>query len=222
MSDGVERSFLFADLSGFTAMTESHGDDDAAATAMRFAEMAGDVLAHETRIVKTIGDAVMITAPSPGAAVQTAVALARRVVSEPLFPLVRMGMHHGPCVERGADFFGATVNLAARVAGHARAGQILATTTVAADVQGLAGIHVREAGLGHFKNVSAPILLFEITLVDSARASDVIDPVCRMRVEPAAAIARIVHDGQPYFFCSEACAKTFLEAPDKHVASKRT
>ena len=217
MSDAIERSFLFADLAGFTAMTESHGAAAAASTAIRFAELTTSVLADGASIVKTIGDAVMVLAPTPAAAVQTAVALSKASAIEPRFPLVRMGIHHGPCVERSGDYFGATVNLAARVAAHARAGQILATTTVATALDRVSGVDVREAGLGHFKNVAAPIPLFEIVIVQGKRELETIDPVCRMRIDPATAVARIIHGGAPYYFCSESCAKTFLDAPSKHV-----
>lgn len=232
MTDGKDRTFLFADLSGYTAMTESHGDDDAAAIAIRFAEVATAALVGDASIVKTIGDAVMVTSTAPREAVQTAVALAQATAAEPLFPLVRMGLHHGPCVQRGADYFGATVNLAARVAAHARAGQILVTGSVATALAGASFVTLRDAGLGHFKNVSAPIPLFEISAqapeaqpgrddtIDPA-IQPVVDPVCRMRVDPALAPVRVIHAGEPYCFCSEACAKTFLDAPAKHVAAFR-
>lgn len=220
--DGTERSFIFADLSGFTAMTESHGDETSANTALRFADMAKAALSGGTVIVKTIGDAVMLAAPTPIDAVTTAVALNRVASLEPQFPLVRTGIHHGPCVERDRDFFGGAVNLAARVAGHARAGQILATASVIARLESVTGIDVRDAGLGHFKNIADPVQLYELAVVDAEAQIATTDPVCRMRVEPAAAVARIVHAGAPYYFCSESCAKTFLDAPEKHLPARRS
>lgn len=216
----LQRSFLFADLAGYTAMTEQHGDEDAAATALRFAAMAADALVHGARIVKTIGDAVMIVADAPDVIVATAVALARTVHNEHPFPLARLGIHHGPCVERAGDYFGATVNLAARVCSHARAGQIIATQPVADAVRAMVGIRVDAMGEARFKNVSAPIAVFELAIVADGYEAEVTDPVCRMCVDPTRAAARLVHDGVTLFFCSERCAKTFLASPELHVPSR--
>lgn len=62
MSNEGVRAFLFADISSFTALTEAHGDDRAADCAARFYELAQQSLAGNARLVKKIGNAVMITA----------------------------------------------------------------------------------------------------------------------------------------------------------------
>ncbi|MBA3672275.1 MAG: hypothetical protein H0W68_09670 [Gemmatimonadaceae bacterium] len=67
----VEYTFVFADLAGYTAMTEAHGDDDAAQIATRFHEPARACLPAETRLVKTIRDAVMLVSPSIKDAIAT-------------------------------------------------------------------------------------------------------------------------------------------------------
>lgn len=217
LSDENERTFVFADLSGFTAMTESHGDDDAAATAIRFADLARSCLSDGVRVVKTIGDAVMLVAPQPAPALRSAIALRTAVQSEPRFPLLRTGVHHGPCAERAGDFFGAAVNLAARVAGHAQAGQLLVTSSVVGAVQTLPGLSVRDLGLAAFKNVSVPVKVFEVVCPDAAGALTV-DPVCRMRIKETEAVARFVHAGRAYIFCSDECARTFLGAPERYAS----
>lgn len=216
LKDTNERTFVFADLSGFTAMTESHGDDDAAATAIRFGDLARSCLADGVGLVKTIGDAVMLVAPQPAPALQSAIALRSAVQNEPRFPLLRTGIHHGPCVERDGDYFGAAVNLAARVASHAQAGQLLVTPTVVGAAQALPGVSVRNIGLAAFKNVSAPVNVFEVVCPDDA-AAVTIDPVCRMRVRETEAVARFVHAGRAFLFCSTACAKAFLEVPERYA-----
>lgn len=215
VDDANERTFVFADLSGFTAMTESHGDDDAATTAIRFGDLARSCLSDGVRLVKTIGDAVMLVAPQPAAALRSAIALRTAVQSEPRFPLLRTGVHHGPCAERDGDFFGAAVNLAARVAGHAQAGQLLVTSSVVAAAKALPGVSIRNLGLAAFKNVSVPVNVFEVVCPDASGA-DTVDPVCRMRVKETEAVARFVHAGRTYLFCSDACARTFLDAPQRY------
>lgn len=210
-----ERSIIFADLSGFTAMTETHGDFDAAMIAQKFKALAEASLENKAHIVKTIGDAVMIIATNPISAAQIALRLVEAVNSEPHFPLVRIGMHHGNVVKSELDYFGSAVNLAARVADYARAGQVLCTSVSADAIRGGPGLELHDAGLGHFKNISEPVSLFELYSATGAISAN-IDPVCRMQVTDLNAASRIVHDGVPYYFCSEQCVKLFLEQPEKY------
>ncbi len=217
--NSLERSVIFADLSGFTAMTETHGDVDAVAIAFRFKALSEAALVQGAHIVKMIGDAVMIVAPDPVAAAQVVMRLARSVHSEPHFPIVRIGMHHGPVVESGGDYFGAAVNLAARVAGHARGGQVLCTNNVADILRTELGLELADAGLAHLKNIAAPVQLFELCLAAGQREAN-IDPVCRMQVTDVNAASRIVHDAVPYYFCSAQCVKIFLDSPEKYVFHK--
>ena len=137
---------LFADLAGFTALTETHGDLDAAEIAAQFYALTTMALAGEARRVKTMGDAVMLVAPDPAAGVGVARRLLAAVEQRSGFPAVRIGLHYGPAVERDGDFFGATVNLAARVTAHARAGQIIGTEAVAQALTGRPGLQIAALG----------------------------------------------------------------------------
>lgn len=83
-------TFLFADLAGFTALTETHGDEDAADVVARFYDLTRASLIGESRLMKTIGDAVMIVADQPQAAVLTALRLVAAV---------RAGLHSGSAAE---------------------------------------------------------------------------------------------------------------------------
>lgn len=213
----ADTSILFADLSGFTALTEAHGDAAAADLLERFYALSTGALVDGARLVKTIGDAVMIAAPTAAAAARTAVQLRKAIDRQPEWPALRAGLHAGPVVERGGDCFGATVNVAARVAAHARAGQILCTRAV---VTALAATPLAFRSLGgvHFKNVHEPLEVFE--LLDEAQAGPLeVDPVCRMRVDPAAAPGRLPFEGRAYFFCSFRCAQAFAADPSAYVQS---
>jgi class 3 adenylate cyclase len=120
-------TFLFADLAGFTAFTERHGDERAAELAVSFHEhVASLTQEHGCEVVKTIGDAVMVR----GESAQTAVWLAQRIIERALregLPPVRVGLDTGPAVQRNGDWFGATVNIASRVTALTRAGELLMT-----------------------------------------------------------------------------------------------
>ena len=123
-------TFLFADLVGYTALTEERGDQAAATLAREFRRtMCALSREHGASQVKSMGDGVMIWAPDPAAAV----ALASRAVTEvgiraDMAP-VRVGVHTGPAVMRGCDWYGSSVNLAARLAAGAEPNQALVSTT---------------------------------------------------------------------------------------------
>ncbi len=212
-SGPMERSFcfLFADLAGFTALTEAHGDLDAADIACRFAELARGVLCGSAHTVKTIGDAVMIVSDGPEDAIATALRIRRATEAELRFPDVRLGLAAGPAVERAGDYFGATVNLAARVTAHARAGQILCTEAVADACRAMPDAEAVAAGQARFKNVAGAVSIYEVLDRRSSRAPGATDPVCRMAVDPATAAARLTRGDETYYFCSEACARMFAE-----------
>lgn len=212
-----DRSFLFADLAGFTALTEAHGDVDAADVAERFTKLARASLVEGSELVKTIGDEAMIVASDPLSAVRTALQLSGAVNEEERFPGLRAGIHSGSSVERDGDFFGTAVNMAARVAAHARSGQILCTESVAGAARSVEGVDVRPAGRGHFKNITEPVELFEIGVRDDAGAVLEVDPVCHMRIDAEAAPARLPYGDRTYLFCSFECARAFAERPETYA-----
>lgn len=211
----ADSSILFADLAGFTALTEAHGDAAATDLLDRFYQLATTALSGGARLVKTIGDAVMVTAPTADAIIQTAVRLLDATSNEPTWPALRVGVHCGPLLERGGDCFGATVNVAARVTSHARAGQILCTRSVvrAVAASGHAFRHAfRPLGEVHFRNVHDAVEVFEL-VDDTSSALGEVDPVCRMRVDPATAPARLPYLGRTFSFCSFRCAQAFAAEP---------
>jgi class 3 adenylate cyclase/YHS domain-containing protein len=207
----IERTFGFIDLAGFTAITEEQGDEDAAALATRFTRLARECLGPDDRLVKSIGDAVLVTSPEAA----SGVALVERVLTEaaadPRFPSLRAGLHHGPGVQRDGDVFGASVNLAARVAAEAHAGEVLGTRPIAVAAEA-AGIAVAPLGLVHLKNVSDAIQLFSLALVLGATETPV-DPVCQAAIDRRAAAGHLRYDGREYWFCSLPCAAAFASNP---------
>ena len=106
---------LFADLTGYAVMTEARGDTAAADLAMRFVALARASLAHGARLLKTLGDGVLIVAPDTAAGHATALRLRELLRQEPELLPVRIGLCEGPVVWRENDVFGATVNRAARL-----------------------------------------------------------------------------------------------------------
>ena len=210
----MEGTFCFVDLAGFSALTEAHGDTIAADLVARFASLVTQEFGDTGRLVKTIGDAVFVALQSPPAAVTFIERLIARLGHEPHFPVVRAGLHHGEAVEREGDVFGAAVNLAARVAAHARGGQVLATARVAESAR-QAGHPVTSLGPVRLRNLRDAVELFEIEL--AVRREDVVDPVCRMRVEPDRAVGHLRVDDASYWFCSLRCAGLFAADPPAYT-----
>lgn len=214
-----DRAVLFADLAGYTALTEAHGDGHAADVAGRFASVASAALAPGARVVKTIGDAVMIVAPDCRAGLETALRLLRAVDDEPTFPGVRGGLEVGPIVERGDDVCGATVNLAARLAGHAAVGKLVVSSGVADLVTADDKVTVTALGPTYLKNVGEPVELFSIEDDFRTPRTQVMDPVCRMFVDGDDAPARLPWGDRVWMFCSFECAQAFSGAPERYSAA---
>jgi len=217
MGDEAVRAVMFADLAGFTALTEAHGDSRAVDAAVRFGELAEGSLGDGARVVKTIGDAVLVVAPDARSGVDAALSILRRVDTEPEFPGVRVGLHAGPVLERLGDVFGATVNIAARLAERAHVGQLLTTAATATLVSDLAHVSVRSLGPTRLKNIGEALELFSIEDTQHEPLARVLDPVCRMYVDADEAPARLPWGDRIWSFCSFECASTFVAAPERFV-----
>ncbi|HEU0191599.1 MAG TPA: adenylate/guanylate cyclase domain-containing protein [Mycobacterium sp.] len=204
----------FVDLAGFTALTEMHGDLEAADLADRFASITRSVLTTGDRLVKTIGDAVLVVSADADSGLRVVQRLIERSYADPRFPDVRAGLHHGPVVRRNGDVFGATVNLAARIAGRAASGQVLATGVVA---ERAAAILVTDLGQVQLRNIDESVRLFELDF--GLRPDVVVDPVCRMLVRTSAATIRLQMRGTEFLFCGLDCAAKFAGAPDRYAGA---
>jgi adenylate cyclase len=121
---------LFADVSGSTRLYEKLGDAEALRAVERcLNRMSRVVDGHGGRVIKTIGDEVMTTFPTADAGIQAACEMQHRVTDLPPVSgvklAIRVGFHYGPAIEENGDVFGDTVNMASRMAGLAKAGQIM-------------------------------------------------------------------------------------------------
>ena len=204
----MQATFAFLDLAGFTALTETHGDEAAAALVARFEALVRAALGGGARLVSMVGDAAFLVAPTPDEALRVVARVLALVQSEPDFPVVRAGLHHGEAAERGGQLYGNAVNIAARIAGHARGGQVLCSEAVIA-AAGVAGMPAQSLGRIGLKNLREPLELFSLG-VASADADDPIDPVCRMRIARERAGAHLELGGAEHWFCSRDCLRIFL------------
>ena len=129
-------TFVFADLAGYTALTEERGDEAAARVAREFRRtMCALSREHGAWQVKSMGDGVMIWAPDAGRAVALAARTVERVGTRADLLPVRVGVHTGPAVMRGCDWYGSAVNIAARLADQAEPNEALISAATRAAVR---------------------------------------------------------------------------------------
>jgi adenylate cyclase len=138
-------AIAFADLAGYTRLTEEAGEEEAVDAVERFIEDVEVTLPEGARVIKTIGDEVMIVGSDAGAVVDWAVGFQRLVADRR--PLPRIGLHYGPTLYRDGDYYGREVNLAARVAARAAGGEVLVTRPVV----DLAGRHLEFERIGEVR-----------------------------------------------------------------------
>jgi len=141
----IRVAIAFAGLAGYTRFTEEEGEEEALSSVERFVEGVTGTLPDDARVVKTIGDAVMVVSQDIEALVDWAVG----------FPLLfserpepRIGLHYGTTLYRDGDYFGRDVNLAARVVARARGGEVLVSDAV---VEAVGGSHLTFEPIGQVK-----------------------------------------------------------------------
>lgn len=225
MSD-AHHTFLFADLAGFTALTEVHGDERAADLAIGLCAALNGLLPDDAEDFKMVGDACLVRLGDPAEAVRLGLRLAGRFAYRHEALGVRVGMHTGTALRRGEDWFGSTVNRAARVAELAGSGDVLLTEATRASAGRPAGVVFEDLDEHELRHVAAPVRLLR-ACEDAVAPSPgrwVVDPVCRMQLDVTCAATSATHEGDEAFFCSALCADLFVRAPARHLdgVSERT
>jgi adenylate cyclase len=137
-------AIAFADLAGYTRLTEEAGEEEAFGVVERFVEAVENTLPEDARVVKTIGDEVMVVGSDAGALVDWAVGFQTLMDQR---PPPRIGIHWGEALYRDGDYYGHAVNQAARVAGRAAGGEVLVTRPMVEH----AGPHLRFEPIGEVR-----------------------------------------------------------------------
>ena len=156
--DEAPHTFLFADLVGFTALTDAEGDDRAAAVAAALQDHVRRIAPrHDAEVVKLMGDAAMLRCRQPASAIRFGLELTRRVESDDGLPPVRVGIHSGPAVLRDGDWYGRAVNVASRLCTVAAGGEVLVSEATLDCAPQLRAIEVGDRRLHWLKNVTEPV-----------------------------------------------------------------
>jgi adenylate cyclase len=160
LNEGRPQAIAFADLVGFTELGETAGVEELTSVASQLSKLAGEVVEPPVRVVKVIGDAVMLVAPEPEAMLATALDLVERAEDHETLPQLRAGVAYGPAVNRWGDWFGSTVNLASRLTARARPGSVLTTEEVRDAAKD--GYTWSSAGPKRLKGIAEPVKTYRV------------------------------------------------------------
>ena len=202
-----EIAILIADLSGYTALTETHGAASAADLIDTYIEIVTNSLVGNASLHQNVGDEVLIISPSPDHLLSTAIMLLQNASGEANFLQVHGALHYGKVVNRNNNFFGSTINITSRMASHASAGTFLCSKEFLNALSDNAN-HATSKGKYRFKNISEEKEVFEIKM--NKQEHLFIDPVCRMIVhKEGRSVAHPVESN--IFFCSHNCLEMYLK-----------
>jgi adenylate cyclase len=183
----------FADLVGFTALSQQVGDQELAAVVDQFEQLAFDVVtAHGGRVVKMIGDEVMFTVDAPAAAAEIGLALAEGTRRTDELSDLRVGMAHGPLLEREGDLYGPVVNLASRITAIAFPGSIVVGASLRDRLAGHPEYRLRSMRPRYLKDIGRVALWVLRRVGDGGGAGEFADrrkalrEAVRARVDPDA------------------------------------
>jgi adenylate cyclase len=149
-------AIAFADLAGYTRFTEEEGEEEALSFVERFVEAVTNTLPDDARVVKTIGDEVMIVGYDVEALTDWAVGFQRLFEER---PAPRIGIHYGAALYRDGDYFGRDVNVAARVVARARGGEVIVTDSVIDAIESRDHLTFEQIGQVKLKGFDEPRLL---------------------------------------------------------------
>jgi adenylate cyclase len=153
-------AMCFLDLTGFTRLTEEHGDAEAAALAGRLADIVQrGSRSHGGEAVKWVGDGVMFRFRDPSGAVVSSLDMVEEIPAAGL-PTAHVGVAAGPVIRQGGDYYGRTVNLASRISDRAAAGQVLVSEPVV-ELASVPGVTFVGIGAIELRGLKAPVDLFE-------------------------------------------------------------
>ena len=203
---------LMADLSGYTAMTEIHGDTAAVEMIEKYIEMGKNSLAGESYLLERTGDQLLIVSDDADDLAKTAIELKHKTEKEPNFLGIHCGLHYGSVIERNHHLFGAVVNMAARIAASATENKILCSREFIEALKYPGKLQLISQGNIDFKNILEPAEIFEVLPVVEKKTREIyIDPVCQIRLSASETSISLVYGEDEYFFCSEECRKIFQE-----------
>jgi adenylate cyclase len=203
----VRRTFAFLDLSGFTALTESEGDEQAVAVLGVFRAALRDICSRRAvRIAKWLGDGAMLVSVDTMPVVAAALEMKSAIDAAPEPVTIKCGVTTGTVILlEGDDYIGHAVNVAARLCDLAVGHEVLAVSSVVPELPPWAMVEAADELA--VRGLEQPIDIVRLCLPESG-PDTLPDPVCRIPLTHATAVARRHDgDGRELLFCAESCAE---------------
>jgi adenylate cyclase len=207
-----EIAILMADLTGYTAMTDVHGGESAARIVRKYLELVDRALYGNAQLAQTVGDQVVIIADDVDDAAITAIQLNDLALKEKHFLSVHAGIHFGSIFQERGSLFGSTINVASRIMNLADHGQVLCSSTFAAKASNHSLYAFKTFGYHRLKNVLNEVEVYEL-LPANISSSQMVDPVCRMLIDPSNCEFELTFENKTYHFCSAHCRDLFSSNP---------
>ena len=165
------RTFLIADVRGYTRYTQQYGDEAAAELASAFAELVGEeVASHHGRVIELRGDEALVIFDSARQALQAAIAVQKAVAARELARGVGIGIDAGEAVPVGKGYRGGALNMAARLCSLAGPGEVLASEAVVHLARAVPGVRYLQGRVERLKGIPQPVRVVEVVSQESAVA----------------------------------------------------
>jgi adenylate cyclase len=207
-------AILIADLSGYTALTETHGAASAADLIDKYISIVSNCLIGDAQLHSRAGDEVVIVSSSPDDLIKTAILLIQNTAGENNFLQVHGGLHYGKILKRNGNYFGTTINLASRITSKATAGTFWCSAHFVDSLSDQSLFKFLPKGKHSFKNLNEEIEILELSI--SKTKSFHIDPVCRMLISESKNAVRHP-DQENVFFCSQECLARYGDSKQRGV-----
>jgi adenylate cyclase len=202
-------AILMADLSGYTAMTETHGASSAADLIEKYIDIVKTSLVGDSELHEITGDEVFIVSSSADHLLSTALMIHQATHNEDNFLQLHGALHYGKILKRNKSYFGTAINLTSRIASIADAGNFLCSLPFVNALAKKPETSFRSRGKYSFKNLSEEMEVFEMIAKDHKEFF--VDPVCRMLIiNQEKALAHPHLSG--IYFCSSGCLERFSQA----------
>lgn len=197
-----------ADLSGYTALTETHGAATAADLIDKYLKIVDNCLVGDSTLHQCVGDEVMIVSASPDHLLSTAIMLIQNCSKANNFLQLHGGLHYGKILKRNNNYFGAPVNLTSRIAAKANKGSFWCSAQFINSLSDISVFTFSSKGKHIFKNVSEENEVFELMIENPN--SFYIDPVCPMLIHTIET-ATMHPEDENTFFCSADCLHIYTK-----------
>ena len=195
-------AILMADLSGYTALTETHGAVSAADLIDKYVEIVQDCLCGDCELFERTGDEVMIVSATSDFLLATAIKIMKETSREDKFLQVHGGLHYGNVLKRKNGYFGSAINLTSRIAAKAAPGTFWCSEEFIQSLSKKSIVPLHSKGSHHLKNITGKREMYELR--NDENSAFFIDPVCRMRILDTDKAIKY-SEAEDIFFCSPGC-----------------